>query len=211
MSEIRLPLPLLFIGSRAVSGEERFLDALDGALRGGAAAFLLREKDLGGAPLLRWAAEARRRTRHAGALLLVSDRIDVAIAADADGVHLPERSFSPEEARGLLPPGRIVGKSVHDREGAIEAERGGADYLLLGPLFRTPGKEHRALGPAKAAAIREGLSIPVIAVGGVDSSNAGEAAAAGFDGVASIRAIASAKDPEEGARGILAAFEGARR
>lgn len=210
VNDIRLPLPLLFVGSLDVCGGERYYDVLEGALRGGAASFLLREKRMGGAALFAMATEARERTRRAGALFLLSERIDVAIAADGDGVHLPERSFTAKEARSLLAPGAIVGRSVHDLEGALAAERDGADYLLLGPLFPTPGKERFALGLEKAAPLRERISIPVIAVGGVDPSRAEGLAAAGFDGVAAIRAIAAAPDPEAAARSILEAFERGR-
>lgn len=206
MSGRETPFSLLVIGSLKKTGEDRFFDVLDAALRGGADAFLLREKEAGGALLFRLAAAARERTRRAGALLLVSDRIDVALAAGADGVHLPENSFAPDEARRLLPPNRLIGRSVHDEAGAREAERRGADYVVVGPLFATPGKERFALGLEKARTILAAVSIPVLAVGGITESNAPTVAAAGFTGAAVIRAVASAADPERAASRIRAPF-----
>jgi len=204
------PFRFLFIGSREASGEERYAAALEGALRGGADAFLLREKKMNGGPLLALARASAPPVRDAGALFLVSDRIDVAIAAEADGVQLPESGFTPEEARALLGTERWIGRSVHDEEGAREAERAGADYLLVGPVFPTPGKERFALGPERAAAIRRAAGIPAAAVGGIDPSNAGRVRAAGFEAFAVIRAVAAANNPERGAAETLRAFrEGA--
>ena len=201
---------LLFVGSRKVSGEERFFSVLEEALSGGADAFLLREKDLGGGELLRMAKRAREMTRAHGALLLLSDRIDVALAAGADGVHLPENSFTPKEARRLVGAERLVGRSVHDREGALAAERGGADFLVLGPLFETPGKERFRLGAERAAEVARQVEIPVTAIGGIDEKNVGEVVAAGFRSVAVIRAIAGAGDPRSAAARLIGALEQAQ-
>jgi len=201
---------LLFVGSRKVSGEERYFSVLEEALAGGADAFLLREKDLAGGDLFHMAKRAREMTRAHGALLLISDRIDVALAAGADGVHLPENSFTPEEARGLLGAERVVGRSVHDREGALAAERGGADFLVLGPVFETPGKERFRLGARRAAEIAGEVRVPVTAIGGIDEGNVGEVVAAGFRSVAVIRAIAAAENPREAAARLVGAVEKAR-
>ncbi|MBN1824854.1 MAG: thiamine phosphate synthase [Candidatus Eisenbacteria bacterium] len=200
------PFRFLFIGSRETSGEGRFAAALEGALRGGADAFLLREKRMAGGPLLRLALASAPAVRAAGALFLLSDRIDVAIAAGADGVQLPENGFTPGEARSLVGPDRLIGRSVHDEAGAREAERAGADFLLVGPVFPTPGKERFALGPERAAAIRRAVRIPAAAVGGIDPQCAGRVRAAGFEAIAVIRAVASAADPERAAAETLRAF-----
>lgn len=200
------PFRLLFIGSLAVSGEERFLPALNGALRGGVDAFLLREKEMDGGPLLRLARECMEATGRARASLLVSDRPDVAMAAGARGVHLPENSFTPREARSVSGDALLIGRSVHDLRGAQTAEEENADYLLLGPLFPTPGKERFALGLDEASAIREGVSIPVIAVGGIDARNAGRVRAAGFESIAFIRVVAGAVDPAAAAEAVRLAF-----
>ncbi|MFH1679199.1 MAG: thiamine phosphate synthase [Candidatus Eisenbacteria bacterium] len=203
------PFRLLFVGSRAIAGGERYLEILEAALRGGADAFLLREKTMEGGPLLALAREARERTARAGALFLVSDRIDVAIASGADGVQLPENSFIPEEARRLLGAGKRIGRSVHDLGGAREAERRGADFVVVGPLYPTPGKG-RALGAPAAGGIRASIGIPAVAVGGIDEGRVPEVRSAGFGAIAVIRAIAEAGDPETAARSLRARLEAER-
>ncbi len=202
------PFRLLYVGSTAVSGKEGFLPLLEAVLRGGADAFLLREKRMGGGELLSLAREARERTSVAGAVFLVSDRIDVALASGADGVQLPENSFTPEDARALLGPGRLVGRSVHDREGAVCAERAGADFLVVGPVFETPGKGP-ALGLSKAAEIRSAVGVPCLAVGGIDAERLPSVLSAGFAGAAAIRALAAAPDPEAAARSFRRVLGGA--
>ncbi len=206
-----MPFRFLFIGSRAVSGAERFGEVLGAALRGGIDAFLLREKEMDGGPLLRLAREAREATRKAEALLIVSDRIDVALAAGADGVHLPENSFDAAEARRIVGDEMLVGRSVHDREGAMRAEQNGADYLLVGPVFPTPGKEERALGIDRATAIVAGIRTPAAVVGGIDGENVGRLAGAGFSAAAVIRAVAAADNPEEKTRDLRSRIDMAFR
>jgi thiamine-phosphate pyrophosphorylase len=195
------PFRLLFVGSLAVSGEERFEAVLEAAIRGGADAFLLREQDLGGGALLRLARVAREITARSNALLLVSERLDVALASGADGVQLPENSFTPQEARAVLGRERLIGRSVHDRNGALRAEKDGADFVILGPVFPTPGKE-RTLGPSEAGAIRRSLSIPAVAIGGIDRERLPDLLEAGFESIAVIRALAAAPDPEAAARDL---------
>ncbi|MBM3319875.1 MAG: thiamine phosphate synthase [Candidatus Eisenbacteria bacterium] len=206
MNTLACPFRLLFVGSSASCGADRLLDILEAALRGGVDAFLLREKSMPGGPLLSLAREARKRTARAGALFFVSDRIDVALASGADGVQLPENSFTPEETRRLLGPEGRIGRSVHDPAGAREAERRGADFVLAGPVFATPGKE-RLLGVRGAAELRAALGIPAIPIGGIDEARVPEIRRAGFRAIAVVRAIASAADPEAAARRLRALLE----
>jgi thiamine-phosphate pyrophosphorylase len=208
MRDRHAPFRLLYVGSTDVSGRDGFLPLLEAVLRGGADAFLLREKRMGGRELLSLAREARARTAVTGALLLVSDRIDVALASGADGVLLPENSFTPKDARTLLGPGPLVGRSVHDREGALRAERAGADFLVVGPVFETPGKGP-ALGLSKAAEIPPAVGVPCLAVGGIDPERYPSILSAGFDGAAAIRALAAAPDPEAAARSFRRIQDGA--
>ncbi|NNE09224.1 MAG: thiamine phosphate synthase [Gemmatimonadetes bacterium] len=182
------PFRLLFIGSLALSGEDRFLPTLEAAVRGGADAFLLREKALEGRALWKIATAARAITRSHGAKLIVSDRFDVALAAGADGVHLPESGFDPRDIRDRVGGRLLIGRSVHDAGGARTAEEAGADYLMLGPLFATPGK--KPLEPEAAGNIVRERSIPVAAVGGIEPERIPALAALGFRSFAVIRAIA---------------------
>jgi thiamine-phosphate pyrophosphorylase len=162
----------------------------------GAAAVHLREKDLGGSALLALAREVRQACRAAGQLLLVNDRLDVALAAGADGVHLPANGLPAAEARRLLGPGKLVGVSCHGREDVRRARDGGADYATFGPVHATPSKA--AYGaPVGLAALAEAArrGLPLVALGGVTAANAAEARAHGAHGVAAIRAWLAAPDP----------------
>jgi thiamine-phosphate pyrophosphorylase len=155
----------------------------------GSVALHLREKDLGGAALLALARLLVRACRDAGQRLLVNDRIDVVLAAGADGVHLPSAGVPANAARRLLGRDRLVGVSCHGEADVRRARDAGADYATFGPVFDTPSK--RAYGPpvgleALAAAARLGL--PLVALGGVDPANAAAAIAAGARGLAAIRA-----------------------
>jgi thiamine-phosphate pyrophosphorylase len=152
----------------------------------------LREKDLGGRELFALAESLVPVCRAAGAKLLVNDRVDVALAVGADGVHVPEDGMPVAVARGLLGAGAIVGVSAHSAEGA--AARGDADLVLLAPIWDVPGKG-APLGVAALREARRGVAGMLIALGGVTPARAAEARQAGADGVAVIRAVWAAPDP----------------
>jgi thiamine-phosphate pyrophosphorylase len=179
----------------------------------GAAAVHLREKDLGGGALLAEARALLAVLRPMGQRLLVNDRADLALAAGADGVHLPSAGLPPGEARRLLGAGLLVGVSCHAEEDVARALAGGADYATFGPVFDTPSK--RAFGPplglpALGRAARLGL--PLVALGGVDPGNAAAAIGAGAFGVAAIRAWLSGPDPAAAVRILAgAALRGSAR
>lgn len=170
----------------------------------GATAVHLREKDLGGRALLDLARPLRAACRAAGQAFLVNDRLDVALACGADGVHLPSAGVPPGEARRLLGPDALIGVSCHSEADVRRAREGGASYATFGPVYDTPSK--RAYGPpvgleALRAAARLGL--PLIALGGVDARRAAEVRAAGARGVAVIRAWLTGPDPAAAVRALL--------
>jgi thiamine-phosphate pyrophosphorylase len=174
------------------------------ALRGGIEAVQVREKDLPTSDLLRLCLALRPLCRAHGAALLVNDRIDVAVAAGADGVHLPVDSFAPSDARRLLGPRAIIGASTHSEKEACVAVDGGADFIVFGPVFDTP--EKRRFGPpvgldALAAVVRR-VSVPVLGIGGIDAQRAGPVRAAGARGVAVVSSILEAPDPARQARAL---------
>lgn len=184
--------------------------AVEQALRGGVRAVQLREKDLSSRDLCQLARELRKLTRHHGARLLINDRIDVALAVDADGVHLPENGMPLRQARQLLPT-KLIGVSCHNLAGAQAAQNGGANFITFGPIFSTPSKA--CYGPpvgleqlAKAVA---GASIPVFGLGGIDHQNLREVLDHGAAGVALISAILAAEEPQRAAETIRAAMRGA--
>ena len=175
----------------------------EAALAGGAPALLLRAPGMPGGPLLALAWALRGPTRERGALLLISDRVDVAAIVEADGVHLPSRGLGVAEAREMLGPDALVGRSCHDREALKSAADEGADYALLSPLFPTTSHAERsALGAAAFAAAQQGIEVPVLALGGITAERISEALAAGAHGVAAISAVFGAGDPAAAVRAI---------
>jgi thiamine-phosphate pyrophosphorylase len=166
----------------------------------------LREKDLPGGQLLELALKLRFITRDK-ALLMINDRLDVALAAEADGLHLPEDSLSIHDARGVVPSGLLVGKSVHDTSSASAADREGAHYLVLGTIFPTTSKPGAETGGrALVSAVAGMVSAPVMAIGGIDSQNIASVIGAGARGVAVISAILDTPDPEKAARSLKQAM-----
>jgi thiamine-phosphate pyrophosphorylase len=170
-------------------------------------ALQLREKTLGTRDLLDLALALRALTARFGARLLINDRIDVALTCDADGVHLPADSFCVEDARRLLGEHRLIGVSTHSAEEVRAASDAGADFAVLGPVFATPSKEAfgEPLGLDALAGATSAAAIPVLAIGGIEASRVAAVRAEGAAGVAVIRAILAAGDPERAAARLLAA------
>jgi thiamine-phosphate pyrophosphorylase len=198
---------LYVITDRQQTGGRPLEEVIASALAGGARAFQLREKDLPARELCLLAERLLARTRPAGALLLINDRLDVALGVGADGVHLTQRSLPPAAVRPLLRPGMRLGVSCHNREEALEAASGGTDFILLGPIFPTPSKSAYGppAGPVLIRQVRPEVACPILAVGGMTAQNAGEALEAGADGVAAISAVMSAPDVAAATRALLLA------
>ena len=181
------------------------------ALRGlppGTVAVQLRARGATGRELLDMARALRAVVSEAGQLLLVNDRLDVAVAAGADGVHLPAAGIPPGEARRLVGRGRLVAVSCHSVADVARARAAGADFATFGPVFDTPSK--REYGPAVGLdPLREAslLGLPLVGLGGVDVANAPEVVAAGAYGLAAIRAWLDAPDPAVVVRQFLDATE----
>lgn len=207
-----LPYPTLcLVTELGLAGGETLLDKVEKALDGGIDAVQLRAKELAAGRLLSLAQSLRKITDQR-ALLFVNDRIDIAIAAEADGVQLGEDAIGVEAARRLVGAEMLVGRSVHSVEGAVEAEAQGADFLVLGAIFASdskPGIEPAGIGVLEEAASR--VSIPVLGIGGIDQSNAGQVIKAGGYGVAVIRSILASSDPAQAAREIKQSMSAAAR
>ena len=197
--------PLVLVTDRRATGGRDLLDVVAAALDAGLPAVQLREKDLPGGPLLALAERLRAVTARAGALLLVNDRLDVAVAAGADGVHLGGGSVPVDVARRLLPAGALVGVSTH---APAEAADTTADFAVFGPVYATPSKA--AYGPPQGEArFRTAAAtarVPLLAIGGVTAAQVAALRAAGAAGVAVIRAILAAEDPARATRVLLAAL-----
>ena len=172
------------------------LEAVRRALAGGVDWVQVREKSAPALETYSLALRVRDACREVGAGLIVNDRIDIALAIEADGVHLGKKSLPPAAVRPLLAPGQFLGVSVHSLEEAVRAVRAGADYLTFGNVFATdshPGAP--AKGVVALRAIVDMLEVPVLAIGGVTPENVTEVLATGCAGVAVIGAILAAADP----------------
>ncbi len=179
------------------------------AVRAGAGLVQLREKDLSARALLDLGRRLLEPVRAAGGRLVVNDRVDVAMALGADGVHLGAGSLPVREARRLTGAGVLIGASAHSREEAVAAEAEGADYVVLGTIFETrshPGV--RGAGPGFVREVAASVGIPVIAIGGITAANASRVMEAGASGVAVITAIQSAGDVGSATRALLEAMRG---
>jgi thiamine-phosphate pyrophosphorylase len=178
---------------------------LEAALRGGVDVVQLRDKEASDDELVRASEPFRRACDEHGAIFVLNDRPDLVAACRADGVHVGQRDATVAEARALVGDERIVGLSV-ETEAQLDAIDG-ADYLGVGAVFATPTKtdaEEAGLALVRAAAAR--VTIPWFAIGGIDLDNVAEVAAAGAPGVAVVRAIRDAADPEAAARALRTAW-----
>lgn len=175
------------------------------ALKGGVKAVQLREKDLSSRDLYETAYELRKLTSRYGARLLVNDRVDIALAVDADGVHLGNASIPIHRARKILGEKKLIGVSCHNRVSAINAQEMGADFITFGPVYYTPSKAMYGdpVGVGKLAAVAELLQIPVFALGGVKRDTIPAVTAAGVHGIALVSAVMAAEDPREEVKGLL--------
>lgn len=182
------------------------------ALQGGAGMIQLRHKGASDRELLAEAVALRSLCAAAGALFIVNDRADVAVAADADGVHVGQQDLPVAAARRIVGLRKLIGCSTATLEEAVAAQAAGADYLGVGTIYPTASKaDTRPAGLATLKLIREGVSLPLVAIGGINQANAGEAIESGADAVAVISAVVSAEDIAAAAAGLAQAVGEARR
>jgi thiamine-phosphate diphosphorylase len=172
----------------SVSG---LLDHIRSVLMAGVHAVQIREPDLTDRELVDLVGASVRMAGAHGVPVLVNDRVDVALAAGAGGVHLKERSVRPDGVRKFVPPDFVIGCSVHSAEGAAAlSEVGACDYLIFGTVYPSASKPDQvAVGKAALADVCQRVALPVLAVGGVDRSNAAAVATAGAAGIAAIGAF----------------------
>jgi thiamine-phosphate pyrophosphorylase len=182
--------------TRDADGADATVERVRWAARAGVHLVQVRERDLEGGPLTALVRRCVEAVRGSRARVLVNDRVDVALAAGAHGVHLRADSIPASRVRTLCPPGFLVGRSVHARDEAISAAAaGGLDYLLFGSVFPTASKPGRApAGPQRLAEVVAAVGVPVLAVGGVSPDNLSEVAAGGAAGFAAIGLFAAASE-----------------
>jgi thiamine-phosphate pyrophosphorylase len=183
-------------------------DVVEPALRGGVDLVQLRDKHASDEEIVRVGAELRSLCHSHGALFLVNDRPDLAVACEADGVHVGQDDMPVDDARAIVGPDRIVGTSTHSPEQVDAADASDADYYAVGPVFETPTKEGRpATGWDLIAYAAGRASKPWFAIGGMDPQTTRAAAAAGAERVVVVRAIRDASDPEAAARDVRSALD----
>ena len=201
----RFDLGVYLVTDRACCGARSVEEVVRAAVAGGATLVQLRDKNVDARPMLALGRRLLEILRPAGVGLIVNDRIDVALALDADGVHIGQQDIPYAEARRQLGPARIIGVSVGSEAEALETADCDADYVGVGPVYPTGTKPDAgtALGPDETARLARISGHRAVAIGGIDATNAATLYAAGLEGVAVVSAICSAPDPGAAARGLV--------
>ncbi len=207
----RIDFNLYLIAGRAETQGRNLEFVVEEALRGGVRAVQLREKGASSKELYETAHELRRLTSRYGAQLIINDRVDVALAVEADGVHIGVESLPIYKARRLLGESKLIGVSCHNQVQAIAAQEMGANFITFGPVYYTASKAAYGdpVGVEKLQLISDTLQIPVFALGGISLENCAEALACGARGIALISAVMSAAEPCQAARALLSALSAA--
>lgn len=204
----RKTMRLYAVTDRAWVGQGTLGDQVEHALRGGVTCVQLREKSLGVPAILVEAEEIGALCRSYGVPFLINDRVEIALQCGADGVHVGQKDRAAREVRRLLGPNRILGVSARTVEQAVQAERDGADYLGVGAVFSTSTKaDAMPVSYETLQAICRAVSIPVVAIGGIQRENLLSLAGSGVDGVALVSAIFAAPDVETASRELRALSE----
>jgi thiamine-phosphate pyrophosphorylase len=178
------------------------------AVKGGVTCVQIREKSADTREFIEIAVAVKNILAGSGVPLIINDRIDIAIAVNADGVHLGQNDMPLDMARKICGTGMIIGISAESQEDAVEAAGKGADYIAVSPVFSTPTKIDTAipLGLNGIKNIKKAVKIPVIGIGGINLSNAASVITNGADGIAVVSAIMAADDPEKAARELRTAM-----
>ena len=169
------------------------------SIEGGVGTIQLREKDLSARELYVLARKLREITKYLNANLIINDRVDIAMAIGADGVHLGWQSLDINTVRKIIGQEKLIGFSAHNLQDAKNAEYEGADYATISPIFDTPYKDYfiKPIGASEIKKIKDQIKIPVIALGGINENNVREVLSCGADGIAVISAVLTSKYPEK--------------
>lgn len=208
MTELSEALRLIVITDPALAAPRSIEEVVDEALTAGARAIQLRDKTATARSLLDQALRLREQTRKWGALLIINDRFDVALASEADGVHLGPDDLPVRAVRRATPPGFLIGASTDDPTIAQDLEAAGADYIGCGTVFPTSTKEDagEAIGIAGLVRVVAAVAIPVVGIGGITPERARQVVReSGAAGVATIGAVMAANDPAAAVRRIIGA------
>lgn len=185
--------------------ERNLTDIVAAAVRGGVTCVQLREKELNTKEFITQAKELVQLLRPLGIPLIINDRVDVALASESDGVHLGQSDMPIQDARKIVGKKMIIGISAESPEDAIEAEKQGADYIGVSPVFSTDTKKDTAppLGLSGLSTIRTLVDIPLVGIGGINADNCDKVILHGADGVAVVSYIMRAQNPQNAATNLL--------
>ena len=206
--DIRRGMTLYAVTDRSWLGERTLAQVVEQVLRGGATFLQLREKELDRAAFLAEAKELKALTAKYRVPFVINDDIDIALESDADGVHLGQTDLMGRDARALIGPDKILGITANTVELAVAAEKAGADYIGAGAVFGTTTKQNaKNLSLDTLRDICQAVTIPVVAIGGINGDNLPRLAGTGAAGAAVVSALFAQKDPEEAARRLRALAE----
>ena len=203
--EIRRGMTLYAVTDRSWLGERTLAQVVEKVLRGGATFLQLREKELDREAILAEAREIQAIAARYRVPFVINDSVDIALACDADGVHVGQTDLMGRDVRALIGPDKILGITANTVELAVAAEKAGADYIGAGAVFGTTTKQNaKNLSLDTLKAICQAVSIPVVAIGGINADNLPRLAGTGAAGAAVVSALFAQKDPEEAARRMRA-------
>ena len=205
MKRQNIDYSLYLVTDRGLARGRSTLDIVRAAVKGGVTCVQLREKECSTREFIEQALTIKDFLKMHRVPLIINDRLDVAQAVAADGVHLGQTDMPLATAKSILGDAMIIGISAESLEDAIEAEKGGADYLGVSPIYATPTKTDTAppLGLEGLSEIRQAVKIPLVAIGGVNRTNSADVIRHGADGVAVVSAIVAADDPQWASRELI--------
>ena len=207
-----LDFTLYLVTDRRWLGERTLRDDVEEAILGGVTLVQLREKEISSKEYLELAQRVKSVTDRYGVPLIINDRIDIAFAVDADGIHVGPEDLPVPVARKLLGEGKIIGASAATLEEALSLQAQGADYLGVGAVFPTATKQGtEKVSLEELREIKAALRIPVVAIGGINAENASPVMETGVDGVAVVSAVMDQADIREAAWRLLSLLKGAKR
>ena len=192
---------LYLVTDRDLSCGRSTVEVVEAAVAGGVSCVQLREKHCSTREFITQARALKRFLKSKKIPLIINDRLDVALAVEADGLHLGQQDMTISDARKISGTSLIIGISAESVDDALRAEKEGADYIGISPVFATPTKSDTAppLGLEGVKTIRKMIAIPIVGIGGINRQNALSVITAGADGIAVVSAIVGAKDPKDAA------------